>query len=160
MYCKTKSNFTSCTDDVTYLDIRSPIYDYSDFEEEFLPQGDEDVEESSPDPKPKKNKKHNRKHKRKHKRRRRERKCSEKRDEEQDEEQETETAEAQNEQGIWDAELRSITRRQPVIPAETNNDSSTRYVLFNIESLRFSIFFPSGVPLAGIGEDRCPPAIP
>lgn len=130
MYCKTKSIFTSCTADVTYLegyDIRSPIYDYSDFEEEFLSHGNENVAQPNPNPKPRKSKKH--KHKHKHKHRRHKRKCKEKRDREQDEKQEQQPAavEAQNQQGICDAEQqRSITKRQPDIPAETNNDSHTR----------------------------------
>lgn len=113
MYCKTKSIFTLCTADVTYLegcDIRSPIYDYSDFEEEFLPHGSENAEQQT---KPKTGKKKKHKHKQKHKR-----KCKEKRDQEQVE------LEAQNPQKVQNAKQKSITKKLPFMPAATNIEAT------------------------------------
>lgn len=114
MYCKTKSIFRSCTTEVLEgYDIRSPIYDFSDFEDDSLPRGNA---------KPKKSRKH--KSKSKHKRKRRKERRKEKRQQENDQVQGQQEELAQDE--AQNAVQRSTKTKRPAVPVEVSCDSSKK----------------------------------
>lgn len=126
MHCKTRST-TYTTEVVEGVDICSSIYDFTDYEDDSLTQGNANVGQQDPT-KPKKSRKH--KSKSKHKRRRRKERRKEKRQKKKEQEQRQQEELAQHEAHTLEEKKnghqRSTKTKRPAVPVEISCDSITK----------------------------------